>query len=591
MRTKTNHSFKILSGAEIETLADYKGQGALGVKYTDEGRIQNFHPLPKAYDNTIAQSVNASSSFCMSTDSNRSEERVNFPMRTCMEFRAGPEWQETEQLLSVIKAYSDWHETTRAHLRETQYKDYSQPKRSEIKAHDVRLNEFIQYYNGLATTDEKLRLTLPSIEFNASHSGPEFRYNFSTDAEWVIRFEHDDLDAQHRPVFFAQYNLSIPIGYVFDPATRKAFGLQKKFFLLDQEKEIAPDFNESRPHGELRAYENKIFTAAVQLADEFSAKIEAPSYATGMRDFLRGIAYEFALFATSETQLFKQFRKEALAIWNDQHGKTSRQPSDQELDRITENLAYTLRKSLFPYFMKATLSQFFKNLHPYEQHFLRQIPKGKIKSFFHTALKLANNGRAQREPSYFILDEKSLLDRFDDFYEETFLGAEIAGDSPTDPMGSLTEGLVEPLDISQTDSAIPAVVLEVRQPQQGNQQYAAMVALCNTYNAKHRTLLQRVVPLLTASRQQLDEQWLLVQKNNPKKASSSTASILSNLRQSPQETVQIKNSTTLQKPATRKRQRDEPLVSTQIYTKSDLWATPKSYRVEKPVSTRTRQRR
>ena len=34
MKYKNEHSFRILSGAEIETLADYFGQGSLGVRYS-----------------------------------------------------------------------------------------------------------------------------------------------------------------------------------------------------------------------------------------------------------------------------------------------------------------------------------------------------------------------------------------------------------------------------------------------------------------------------------------------------------------------------------------------------------------------------
>jgi hypothetical protein len=48
-------------------------------------------------------------------------------------------------------------------------------------------------------------------------------------------------------VFFAQYNVSIPIGYVFSLDTKNAFAQQTMFSLLYREKEFADDFNESRP--------------------------------------------------------------------------------------------------------------------------------------------------------------------------------------------------------------------------------------------------------------------------------------------------------------------------------------------------------
>ena len=74
---------KVLAGPEIETLADYLGQGALGVQfYNPSTELTKFHPISGAYNDIIAQAVDKKNKLCMSTDSNRSQEKLLFPRRT-----------------------------------------------------------------------------------------------------------------------------------------------------------------------------------------------------------------------------------------------------------------------------------------------------------------------------------------------------------------------------------------------------------------------------------------------------------------------------------------------------------------------------
>lgn len=90
-----------LSGPEIETLADYLGQGSFGV-YDILHPTSNFtfHPIIHSYDDPIAISEDKNSELSMSTDSNRSENRFLYPKRTCIEFRSGPKPAMTEEVLN-----------------------------------------------------------------------------------------------------------------------------------------------------------------------------------------------------------------------------------------------------------------------------------------------------------------------------------------------------------------------------------------------------------------------------------------------------------------------------------------------------------
>ncbi len=568
MKYKNEHSFRILSGAEIETLADYFGQGSLGVRYSYGPREKDtaFHAIPKAYDNTIASVKDLS----MSTDSNRSEERRGLPMRTCIEFRSGPVPSMTDELLHLLKAYTTWIETKKKEIRQTQYKDYLNPRRAETKTHDAPLSLFVEFYNQLPTTENQLVITSPRIEFNAYNAGPEFTYDFPETSEWVIRFEHEDLDKKYPTVFFAQYNLSIPIGCVFDPLVREMFPLKKKALLSPQEKEASTDFNENRLHRELRTYEKNIFLNAVALADRFFAEVDAPACALGMRDFLRGMAFEIAHISTSEAQLHQLFHNEALSIWAEQN-PSAEDPEEEAMTSIETSLLGTLHKSLFSYFLKTTLGQFFEYLHPYEQRLLREIPKDVMQNYFLASVSLSNGGqRLEHEAmSYFTPDKQLMSEKFEDFYQETFFRRKPKERYPTDPIGWLTERLIEPINISLTDTPLYAVVLEMRQPEQGNQQFSAIKALSETYTRQHKRLLEKMTPVLRDARENLDR------RASALKSASSAVSISGTFCQ--------KKSTALQKanPKPSLKRPREPEESTKIYQKSDLWVQAKSYREDK----------
>jgi hypothetical protein len=512
MRRQVEHpalSLKHLSGPEIETLADYLGQGALGVLYTDSVRgLPKFHPLKKAYDDVIAESSNGGSQLCLSTDSNRSEEGHHFPMRTCIEFRAGPKLEMTDALLHLVRVYSDWLMEQKRLLRETRFASYKDATRKErLQQHFLKMSDFVAYYNASVKAKETLVMTEPHHIFYPSNAGPDFEFVFPHDAEWVILLEYEDLAPSLVPVFFAQYNLSIPIGCVFDPETKHAFPLQSHFSLLFDEKEIAADFNESRPHAALRAYENDVFMAAVRHGDAFADRHHIPITARGTRDFLRGIAFEIAMISTSQAHLMTLFEDEALWIAS-QHQKaaqeqgateqsTAKPPKDKVLREIKESLSNTVKKSLFSYFMKTTLADFFKQLPASEQLCLRQISRANIRIFCQRAIKLANGGRgnAGEHHSRFFQEVYSLssfMDKFDAFYRQTFLGEDVPEQEyAADPIGCLTTRLIPPVNIGSKAHPVPAVVVEIRQPEQGNQSYAAIKNMCTQYQQQHHEVLER----------------------------------------------------------------------------------------------------
>lgn len=264
-----NSPLKVLAGPEIETLADYLGQGALAVSYVNEttGR-PNIHRLKNAYNDIIAQSLNGTNPLCLSTDSNRSKEDNMFPKRTSIEFRSGPKQPHTQELLHLTKAYSDWLIEQKTQLRHRQFKDYNHPTRNELNTtHCLNISDFIDYYNNLKNTKVKLTLNSPHAVFDPKNSGPDFEFKFPKNAIWVLQLSYADLAPQYNPVFTAQYNLSLPIGCIFDPQTKNSFPIIDQFALLHTEKEIAADFNESRPHPRLIAYEQQVFATAVTLAD------------------------------------------------------------------------------------------------------------------------------------------------------------------------------------------------------------------------------------------------------------------------------------------------------------------------------------
>lgn len=531
--------FTPLSGPEIETLADYVGQGALGVQYTElvKGHT-TFHPIPKAYDNEIAISDAGENALCMSTDSNRSEEGSGFPMRTCIEFRSGPQPEMTTTLLHLVKTYATWLVQQKNDLRRDFFIDYTHPLRQEkMRSHYLKIRDFVDHYNRLRKTKEQLSLSSPESVFHLKNAGPEFNFSFSDDAEWVIKLDYEDLAPNIDIVFFAQYNLSIPIGSVFSPDTKNACTLQSQFSLLNNEKEIAADFNESRPHLKLRDYEQQVFTKSVRLADEFSKTHEVPSFALGLRDFFRGMTFELAMISTSQLHLMRLFQEEALCIaqahqkhFATQNGSNSHEklkaPKDHDVQATAQSLANTLRKSLFSYFMKTTLAEFFKKLHPYEKDFAKSIDKKSLKSLCQQAIKLANGGlgNTQGHDSHFLagLGVSSFIQRFEKFYQQVFNEKDVPLDEyPVDPITCLTERLLPPNDIGIKGS-LPAVVVEIRQPEQGNQQYDAIASMCKKYSKTHHTLLNNFYQKNQQTQAQLDALW--VKQKEEKKGHSTQAS-------------------------------------------------------------------
>ncbi|MDP3562030.1 MAG: hypothetical protein Q8R83_07630 [Legionellaceae bacterium] len=524
MKRKNELKYRVISGPEIETLADYWGQGKLGVSYyTGFDKTKNeFHALAYAYDNLIAKSEDPDSQLSMSTDCNRSGNGNRFPLRIGIEFRADPGSERTNELLHLVNAYDTWLTQTKATLRTQKYSNYNNPSRIEERPHDVSLNDFIDYYNGLDTTKEKLIIQIPRDACTPS-SLLEFKFDFPEDAEWVLRFEHKDLNPEYHPIFYTQYNLSIPVGFVFDPKTKNTFRLQSKFDLVLNEKEFADDFNESRPHAKFFDYERQITQQSVQLADKFFNDIKAPNCAFGIKDFLRGMAYEIGMISTSKNHLITLFQDDALwTLQNQQELKNNSEityTETQKIYKIAENISKSLKKSLFPYFMKATLATFFKQLHPYEKELLRNVTKNQIKRFCQNAVMLANGGEGNNDkhPSHFIIKGKCFMEKFGDFYEETFSGNFCPeNDLRNDPIGWLSCRFIEPENIGLSHSPIKAMVVEVRMPEQGNQQYPALATLCDQYPKKLEKLLATKVPYIRTCRNELNELWKNKKINNKK---------------------------------------------------------------------------
>ncbi|MBN9226190.1 MULTISPECIES: hypothetical protein [Legionella] len=522
---------KMLAGPEIETLADYLGQGALGVHYFIPSTDQVvFHPLKDAYNDIIAQPMDKANKLCMSTDSNRSEESNLFPKRTSIEFRSGPEPHNTEELLHLTKAYSDWLTQQKTLLRRSQFKDYHHPTRKEsgIK-HYLNLSDFITYYNDLKGTTTKLYLTLPHDIFDPKNSGPDFEFKFPEDARWVLQLSYADLDPEYNPVFTTQYNMSIPIGCVFDPQVKKTFPIATEFPLLDNEKEVAADFNESRPHLKLTEYEQQTFATAVELADQFFTTYKFPGNAIGAKDFLRGMAYEIAMISTSENYLVTLFQQDALWIAQ-QHKKAritkggeGKPPTDKEVNEIAIDLANTLKKSIFPYFMKTTLANFFKQLHPYEQQLLKNIPKRNIKTFCQRAIKIANGGvgNTEEHAGHLMFKCDSFMELFDDFYQQTFQGIPVDPDcAPADPIGCLTDRFIPIANLGSKEDPVKAVVVELRNPAQGKQGYKDIQELCTTFSELHQATLNAFYPTRKECSASLD----VLYSGNSKRIKTTTSS-------------------------------------------------------------------
>ena len=180
------------------------------------------------------------------------------------------------------------------------------------------------------------------------------------------------------------------------------------------------------------------------------------------------------------------------------NGEIKRKPNNKEIDEIATSLANTLRKSIFPYFMKATLADFFKQLHPYEQQLLQAIPKNAIKSFCRKAIQISNGGQGnnQDHPGHLMFKHDSFMELFDDFYKQTFQGVLVDPENaPADPIGCLTERFIPSTNIGTKHNPVNALVIELRAPAQGKQQYKDILKLHSQFRAIHAEVLNRFNPI------------------------------------------------------------------------------------------------
>jgi hypothetical protein len=427
--------------------------------------------------------------------------------------------------MQLTKGYSDWLTQEKNTLRLSQFQRFKKPTRQEERAtHYVPLNSFIKYYNSLSGTTNPLLLTSPKTIFDPRHAGPDFSFRFPADAQWVLSLNYSDLAPKAEPVFFTQYNLSMPIGCIFDPQVKNAFPMFSKFPLLYKEKETAADYNESRPHKRLTAYEAHQYSEALHVADSFFSYQKLPDCAIGAKDLLRGLAYEVAMISTSKKYLIELFQDDALWIAEQQkkEGITrhaeEKPPTQRELDEIAESLANTLRKSIIPYFPKNTLAELFKQLHPLEQILLTRIPKQQIKQLCQKAVQLANGGKGNTDDHHtaFMLYHNSFMEIFDAFYAQTFKSLAVDPDVlSADPMGSLTDRFIPLVNLGSEHEPIMSMVIELRKPRQGNQSYKDVATLCSSFNTIHSNLLDVFYPLNRQSKAQLDV--LYAQHTTPSK--------------------------------------------------------------------------
>lgn len=495
--SEVSTKFKVLSGPEIETLADYYGQGALVVQ-SNASRRRVVDPIVGAYDNVIASSDDKVG-ISMSTDSNRFGEWVGKePNRTCIEFRANPGLENTRHLLKLIEAYSVWLSNEKILIKQ-QITQQGLVRTASRKKYYLNISDFVNYYNELATTKIKLKMTSPAEAFDEERDSTRF----STDANWALELDFKDLNQEHdSAVYITQYNMSIPIGCIFEPEVKRAFPIMEQFSLVRKEKEATSSFNVNRPHEKFQKYEEDIFSAAVQLADKFFSQQRISKFAMGARDFLRGMAYEIAMISTSENYLIDLFEEDALAI------KEQLLDEDASLHVIATSLSRTLFKFIFPYFIKATLADFFAKLDSREKSLLKAISKTQIKVFCQNAIKLANGGIGNDTENLWYFAEKqkcnSFIDLFDLFYEQTFQGAYLAPIyAASDPVGLLTDRFISSKNLGSKKEPLHALVVELRFPAQGRQEYLDVKNLCDDFNVKHKEILQKYGEKIISCRQLL----------------------------------------------------------------------------------------
>ena len=141
-----------------------------------------------------------------------------------------------------------------------------------------------------------------------------------------------------------------------------------------------------------------------------------------------------------------------------------------------------------------------------------KIPKTQIKELCQQAINLANGGLGNTEdhPSHFLSEHDcdSFIEMFEDFYTQTFQG-EIPspGKYCSDPIACLTTRFIAPVDIGEDKFAVPAVVIELRQPEQGKQRSEDMQKMCDKFNRIHHDLLVDFYSKKRQSQRALDALW------------------------------------------------------------------------------------
>lgn len=217
--------------------------------------------------------------------------------------------------------------------------------------------------------------------------------------------------------------------------------------------------------------------------------------ALGAKDFLRCMVYEIAMISTSEAYLHTLLMKQAQWIAKKHQATDPNRTrlSKIYIDDIALELAGTVSKTLFPYFMKTTLAIFFKALHPYEQKLLKDIDRDEIQDLCRRAVALANGGVGNTDihPSHFVIDHDCFMEVFDGFYNQTFNGQTVvSGETPNDPVAWLTVTHISTTDLSSDKNySLPGIVVEIRRPPQGDHTASAMKVLFSSSEVQLRELL------------------------------------------------------------------------------------------------------
>lgn len=109
-------------------------------------------------------------------------------------------------------------------------------------------------------------------------------------------------------------------------------------------------------------------------------------------------------------------------------------------------------------------------------------------------------GQQERKPT-----KKEVMEVFDDFYAQTFKGVPVEHKRvPSDPIGFLSDRFIPSANLGTEQAPVKAVVVELRNPAQGNQGYTDVQEMCSAFRDIHQALLRAFAPVKRESELALD---------------------------------------------------------------------------------------